>query len=170
MTYVTHDQAEALSLSDEVLVMDQGRVVGRGTPVEVYRRPAAPFVAEFLGAQSRLEARALPDGGLEVQGLGRLAGVAAPAGAATAVVCIRPGDVALVTPGTAPDVPEGVVEGVLYLGEVVEYRVRVGNVTLLARAPAEPRMLASGERVGVRIDASRALVFAADGGAAERRA
>lgn len=166
MVYVTHDQAEALSLSDEILVMDRGRVAGRGTPVDVYRRPAAAFVAEFLGGINRLAARALPDGALEISGIGRLSGVTAPAGFATAIVCVRPGDVALVAPHPSSEVAVGVVESAQYLGEVVEYRVRVGELVLVARAPAEPRMLAAGDPVGVTIDASRALVFAGDGGSA----
>src|SRR5204863_9249664 len=49
MIFVTHDQAEALSLSDRVAVMDHGRVEQVGRPEEVYRRPATPFVARFLG-------------------------------------------------------------------------------------------------------------------------
>src|SRR5262249_61945341 len=49
MIFVTHDQAEALVLSDHVVVMDAGRVEQVGRPEEVYRRPATPFVARFLG-------------------------------------------------------------------------------------------------------------------------
>ncbi|RME43427.1 MAG: ABC transporter ATP-binding protein, partial [Chloroflexi bacterium] len=47
--YVTHDQEEAFALADRVLIMQEGRIVQRGTPEEVYRRPAIPFVAQFLG-------------------------------------------------------------------------------------------------------------------------
>ncbi|RME43889.1 MAG: hypothetical protein D6791_14430, partial [Chloroflexi bacterium] len=47
--YVTHDQEEAFALADRVLIMQDGRIVQRGTPEEVYRRPATPFVAQFLG-------------------------------------------------------------------------------------------------------------------------
>jgi putative spermidine/putrescine transport system ATP-binding protein len=55
MIFVTHDQAEALTLSDRVVVMDHGRVAQIGTPEEVYRRPATPFVARFLGRANFLE-------------------------------------------------------------------------------------------------------------------
>jgi ABC-type Fe3+/spermidine/putrescine transport system ATPase subunit len=164
MISVTHDQVEALSLSDEVLVMDRGRVVGRGSPVEIYRQPPAPFVAEFLGSANRLEAHVAADGTLAVAGMGSLAGLRAPAGATAAIACIRPADIALVPrfdPGTA-EVWSGVVEGALYLGEVVEYRVRVGPRTLTVRVPAERERIAVGQQAGVRIDPSRTLLFPAD--------
>jgi len=54
--YVTHDQEEALSVSDHVAVMSSGRIEQIGTPSEMYRAPATPFVAEFIGTMNRLEA------------------------------------------------------------------------------------------------------------------
>ncbi len=54
--YVTHDQEEALSISDHVAVMSSGRIEQIGTPSEMYRAPATPFVAEFIGTMNRLEA------------------------------------------------------------------------------------------------------------------
>jgi len=168
MVYVTHDQAEALSLSDEVLVMDHGRAVQRGAPAEIYRRPAAPFVAEFLGSTNRLAARVLEDGTLEVMGVGRLAGARPPAGAASVIVCLRPADIAIVFPSRpgAADWP-GIVESALYLGEVVEYRIRSGERVLAVRASAELRLLDPGEAVGLRPDPARAALYPADGAAAE---
>ena len=164
MISVTHDQAEALSLSDEVVVMDRGRVVGQGSPAEIYRRPPAPFVAEFLGSANRLEARVAADGTLEVPGVGPLPGLRAPAGSVAAIACIRPGDIALVPGADAGGAGAwaGVVEGALYLGEVIEYHVRVGPRALVVRAPADGERLAVGTRAAVRIDPARALVFPAD--------
>ena len=60
--YVTHDQEEALSISDHVAVMYRGRIEQMGAPAEMYSRPATPFVAEFIGTMNRLEATVL-DGG-----------------------------------------------------------------------------------------------------------
>ncbi len=169
MVYVTHDQAEALALSDEVLVMDRGRVVQGGTPAEIYRCPAAPFVAEFLGSTNRLEARVLEDGTLEVIGVGRLAGARLPAGARSVIVCLRPADIAVVPPpGPGAAAWPGIVESVLYLGEAVEYRVRSGERVLAVRGAAEPRLLEPGEAVGLRPDAVRAALFPVHGPAAER--
>ena len=52
--YVTHDQSEALALSDEIAVFDSGRIVQRGTPQEIYRQPKTPFVADFVGSANFL--------------------------------------------------------------------------------------------------------------------
>jgi ABC-type Fe3+/spermidine/putrescine transport system ATPase subunit len=60
--YVTHDQEEALSMSDVVVVMDQGRVVQVGKPEEIYRRPGSAFVAEFMGVSNVLRGRVTQDG------------------------------------------------------------------------------------------------------------
>ena len=54
--YVTHDQEEALSISDRVAVLSAGRIEQIGTPTEMYTAPATPFVAEFIGTMNRLEA------------------------------------------------------------------------------------------------------------------
>src|ERR1022692_1811653 len=66
--FVTHDQAEALSIADRVGVMNQGKLEQLGTPEEVYERPATPFVAEFVGTMNRVAGRVLADGRLEVLG------------------------------------------------------------------------------------------------------
>ena len=168
MVYVTHDQGEALALSDQVLVMDHGRIVQRGSAPEIYRRPTAPFVAEFLGSTNRLEARVGADGALEIAGVGRLTGVAAPRGSASAIVCLRPADIRIVLV-VAPDslnVWPGVVEGTLYLGDLVEYRIRSGTAMLTVRAPSEPTLLRLGEAVGLEVDAARVLLFPSEGSAA----
>lgn len=82
------------------------------------------------------------------------------------IVCLRPGDIALVLPPGPEDadVWPGVVEEALYLGEVVEYRVRVGERTLTVRASAEAEVLTAGAAVGLRVDPARALVFPAEAG------
>src|ERR1022692_760325 len=66
--FVTHDQAEALSIADRVGVMHDGHLEQLGTPEEVYERPATPFVAEFVGTMNRVAGRVLPGGRLEVLG------------------------------------------------------------------------------------------------------
>ncbi|GAB4538241.1 MAG: ABC transporter ATP-binding protein [Anaerolineae bacterium] len=59
MLYVTHDQAEALSLSDRIVVMNQGHIEQEGTPQEIYHRPATAFVAEFMGFDNHFEAQVI---------------------------------------------------------------------------------------------------------------
>jgi putative spermidine/putrescine transport system ATP-binding protein len=66
--YVTHDQEEALSISDHVAVMSRGRIEQMGSPGEMYSSPATPFVAEFIGTMNRLEATIVGDGAVEHRG------------------------------------------------------------------------------------------------------
>ena len=61
--YVTHDQGEALTMSDRIAVMNEGRVEQLGTPREVYEQPRTRFVADFIGTSNMLTARARPDRG-----------------------------------------------------------------------------------------------------------
>src|SRR3546814_7219907 len=55
--YVTHDQTEALTMSDEIAVMNQGRIAQQGTPVEIYSQPNSPFVADFIGTSNFIRGR-----------------------------------------------------------------------------------------------------------------
>jgi ABC-type Fe3+/spermidine/putrescine transport system ATPase subunit len=94
--YVTHDQAEAFAIADRVLVMNEGRIEQAGTPVALYRRPATPFVARFLGMENLLPGEMLagePPGVATALGTLEIAGPAAalpPAGSQVTVL-IRPG-------------------------------------------------------------------------------
>jgi putative spermidine/putrescine transport system ATP-binding protein len=66
--YVTHDQEEALSISDRVAVLTQGRIEQIGAPADIYNEPSTPFVAEFIGTMNRLEATVTEDGEVDFQG------------------------------------------------------------------------------------------------------
>ncbi|MCG5214895.1 ABC transporter ATP-binding protein [Streptosporangium sp. KLBMP 9127] len=88
MVFVTHDQEEALSLSDRVAVMNAGRIEQLGTPDEVYRRPATRFVAQFIGAANVLEGTVTAAGLLDAGGILVGAGTLRPG--SRAVVAIRP--------------------------------------------------------------------------------
>src|SRR5262249_44081723 len=88
---VTHDQEEALEISDRIVVMQSGRVMQIGTPREIYEHPASPFVASFVGGANRLRGRV--EGGRAT--VGSLS-VAAPAGAVDGVAVqafVRPHEV-----------------------------------------------------------------------------
>ena len=118
--FVTHDQDEALMLSDRIAVMNHGRIEQLGTPSEVYHQPATAFVADFIGEANLLEAelvessghvRARLSGGIEVQlGGGRRAAVAGQGGNVS--VSIRPEKVHVskTPPGVANSFPARVVE------------------------------------------------------------
>ncbi len=120
--YVTHDQTEALSLSDWVVVMREGVLMQAGTPPEIHDQPRNLFVADFMGFRNFFPlqvTRVGPDGAVEASGDGmRLRGRtrhALTAGAA-AVAAIRPDDVQVGGEASAPNVFRGRVEIVEYLG------------------------------------------------------
>jgi iron(III) transport system ATP-binding protein len=139
---VTHDQEEALEMSDRVAVMHQGRVEQIGSPREVYREPATPFVARFVG-----DARALP-GEMTQAGVASELGVLAPAtpcAARLVDVMVRPSQLELL-PGAGPAT---LVER-LFKGARELYRVRLdsGHELVAAGGAAD---LDPGSRVGIRV-------------------
>jgi len=136
--YVTHDQEEALTMSDRVAVMRRGRIEQVGTPAELYEAPASRFVADFLGESNfvdgvvvdapgagRYTVRAA--GGLELRGVGAVPlAVGQPVTAA-----IRPEKLVPVeaTAGAAPspaNTCKGTVEEAIYVGDATRYRVALG--------------------------------------------
>jgi putative spermidine/putrescine transport system ATP-binding protein len=135
---VTHDQDEAMTMADEVVVMGDNRVQQVGPPLEVYRRPVNRFVADFIGINNFLPARVRADGELEV--LGRALERPTPRGVSgEATLSIRPEDVRLHT--RPPDRPtfEGRVSFVRDVGRLVETLVRVGEqeVAVIGAPPLE---------------------------------
>jgi ABC-type Fe3+/spermidine/putrescine transport system ATPase subunit len=157
--YVTHDQEEALALSDRVAIMHRGRLEQVGTPEEIYGDPRSRFVAEFVGLSNFLPGRvqALAGDGMVVT-LGQLtvtlpAGPGATPGQAV-VVFVRPNEVELL----AADAPSGIaarVEKATYLGEKMDYRLTLaGGLTLRAQTDARERR-ASGSAVRVRLGRAR---------------
>jgi iron(III) transport system ATP-binding protein len=91
---VTHDQEEALTMSDRVAVMSKGRIEQVGTPDEIYGRPATAFVADFVGKMNFLEGRLVEPGRAEVAGVELVFAEPVPLGpGAPVTVCLRPEDV-----------------------------------------------------------------------------
>ncbi len=130
--YVTHDQTEALSMSDRVIVLEAGEVVQHGTPRELYQHPANRFVADFLGGANFLDV--FPDGKTWRLADGTPIEVAPGAGQ---VVLIRPEAIQLeAAPGLRCEaghnrLPGRIVAGV-YLGPHVEYRIDVAGTEIRA--------------------------------------
>jgi spermidine/putrescine ABC transporter ATP-binding subunit len=131
--YVTHDQEEAMVLSDRVAVMNRGSVVQVGTPSELYRRPATEFVAQFVGSNNILGARLVSSHGdalvMEVDSGERLvakASMGLPVGSRV-LVCVRPEKLRILTePGVDPpgmNVWDGVVRFAAYKGNLITYDV-----------------------------------------------
>jgi spermidine/putrescine transport system ATP-binding protein len=134
--YVTHDQDEALTMSDRVAVMRGGNIEQLGEPRELYEAPATAFVANFLGASNLVPVSiGAADGDAAQLGLGSFALRAdrCPLGSGSdAVAMIRPENVRLEPQGNGGEnrVP-GMVEEVVYLGFHQEVRVRLANGTLI---------------------------------------
>jgi putative spermidine/putrescine transport system ATP-binding protein/spermidine/putrescine transport system ATP-binding protein len=152
--FVTHDQAEALAMSDRIVVMSEGRVEQTGDPQAVYNTPATEFVARFLGASNILDATAGDAGGdavaLDVRDFGRLAIPRARApevsAAGPAKLVLRAEKLTLADPGAAPPedglAVDGRVETVDYQGQAARYFVRVGErqlqaINMIAERPFE---------------------------------
>ncbi len=120
---VTHDQEEALSVADRIVVMNHGVIEQVGTPEEVYREPATPFVADFVGRINVLPARTLASGAVQVGGTVLRCPHDRPAGQACKLY-LRPEDVLVqdVTPG-ADNVFEATLEKIEFLGAYCLARV-----------------------------------------------
>jgi len=132
--FVTHDQDEALSMSDRILVMNGGRILREGTPEEVYRQPGGRFVAEFLGQCNFLTGTvsAGPNGDAVLRTAEFGDGIAVPehhAGPA-GTIAVRPEDIEITQPGAPGSGPAGTVLDASYLGDHYQYRVAVGTVQL----------------------------------------
>jgi spermidine/putrescine transport system ATP-binding protein len=152
--YVTHDQDEALTMSDRVAVMRNGRVEQCGEPRELYEEPQTAFVANFLGASNLIPATVV-DGGLRVGEFSLRAPVDGRAGEALAM--IRPERVRLEPHGSGGEnrVP-GMVEAVVYLGFHQDVRVRLASGALVrCDVPNDgtPVEHASGDPVSVHLAA-----------------
>jgi len=164
VVFVTHDQEEALSLSDRIAVMEAGEVMQVGTPQELYEKPGRPFVRDFLGKSVVLRGevtRLGPDGQVEV----RLSGNSQPSllvsGAAISpdsvgqpvMVAVRPEDL-VVEDGVASDTQnrlEGVIVALLFLGDRYECHLRVGEEQIVLYFPrgVPPQAYREGQTVRV---------------------
>ncbi len=132
--YVTHDQAEALSLGDRVCVMNEGEILQLATPKEVYSEPPNLFVARFVGEMNFLPARVVDAGRVE-SGLGTIKCAVPPGCAPGAAVTlgIRPEHIGIAM-GESPAGMRGQVLRQTYLGDALHCQVQVGEVELTVKA------------------------------------
>jgi len=136
--FVTHDQGEALTMSDRIAVMDAGKIVQVGTPTEIYRHPKDRFVASFVGESNLIEAEVVQKRGTTMT-LKNRAGYVFSAESRDAIdvgrasVLVRPERIAISDVPTANSIP-AVVTSALFLGEILRVEVRMeGGETLLIR-------------------------------------
>jgi len=165
--YVTHDQQEALVMSDKIAVMSNGRLMQLGSPEEIYERPQNKFVAEFIGLSDFIPARIEAIDGKTAQvvvGETRLTATAAPGFAAqqSALLFIRPNDVVIVENGGDKNILSGTVQQATYLGETMDYRVLVSEELELRVQTSGARRYAIGDHVRLHLPAERLRLIAED--------
>jgi len=150
IVYVTHDQAEAMALSDRMLVMRDGRVQQVGTPMEIYNKPANRFVFSFIGLSNFIPVE-FAGGGAYIRGardLGPVTDEIPPdAGNGTATLACRPWSIDFAREGGIP----GVVKRKSYLGETVDYRVEVGGIEIRVEKSLRAGLLKEGEPCRLRL-------------------
>jgi spermidine/putrescine ABC transporter ATP-binding subunit len=140
--YVTHDQEEALILSDRIAIMDQGKLHQVGTPRDVYERPGSTFVARFMGESNSLVGEVVAKSGsmatigLAFDGIRIECQTAAALAGRAAMVVIRPEALEL-RPASArerqPNSVDGFILDTVYLGQSIRYGVGIGDAQLIAR-------------------------------------
>ena len=173
--YVTHDQSEALALSHEIAVMNDGRVVQVGTPRQIYEQPCNQFVADFVGTTNFIggTVTALDDGNgrcLVNSAMGPLR-VQASQGVAKdglVTISVRPEDVELSEPpplaADGDNVCKAVVTAKDFLGEHLDFQLKVGEVVLMARAHPSLRTPV-GEAIYLRMKAEKCVAIPTPGAA-----
>jgi putative spermidine/putrescine transport system ATP-binding protein len=140
--YITHDQEEALSISDRVAVMRDGRIEQLGAPEQIYTAPANEYVARFVGTSNRLDVRVLDGTGTSAEWRGRAVPVVtdgAVSAGSPAVMIVRPERIRVSgrTNGGDGTAWEGTVVERTFLGAVTRLTIRVGDEILLADLPGE---------------------------------
>ena len=174
--YVTHDQKEALSIADRLAVMNEGRVEQTGRPLDVYRRPASRFVANFIGETNFLEGTVFDGADVRVRtAVGDLSTSTISSGRFAngwnVTVSLRPEAIRLgLPPGDRANVLKGTVHDTVYLGEVAQHKVSMsaadggggGAAVTLNAFELNPHVVARGERreVDVWIDPADVVVLA----------
>ena len=156
--YVTHDQAEALSLGDKVCVMHDGEILQMAPPHEVYARPASLFVAQFVGEMNFVKGHVTGRRRLNVLGEDYHCRANADFSAGTRDLAIRPEHVKVTAAiGSTPGL-SGNITSKNYLGDAALLEVEINGVTLLAKLAGDSE-LAVGQQAAVRFPAHRWHVF-----------
>ena len=167
--HVTHDQEEAFRLADQVAVLQGGRIAQQGAPHEVYRRPATPFVAAFLGVANLLPGRPEADPRRFRTESGLILETAHPRPDA-AVLAIREEHLSVrpERPGTPSGDLSGVVEDVAFLGATTRVSVRLAGAATVVHGVAadDEEAYRRGDRVTLSVEPGDVWTLPADPGAA----
>jgi ABC-type Fe3+/spermidine/putrescine transport system ATPase subunit len=164
--YVTHDQAEAMVMSDRIILMNLGKIVQESSPRDLYERPASRFAAAFVGNANLLDAQVIAThgdgwfsvrlaGGLELQGRASVPGWR-PNGNGAALVCIRPEHLEAAAEGFPATVTR-----VSYLGPVQNCELTAGPLMLRADWPSRERV-SDGAELRLHVDPASVVLVPED--------
>jgi iron(III) transport system ATP-binding protein len=170
---VTHDQEEALTLADRIVVMNEGAIEQVGTPLEVYREPRSPFVADFIGVMNFVAGTVAGAAAVRVGGLELGCEVDGLAAGSEVTLAIRPEDIAVRAPGgEAPalaaageNLVAARVEGLVFLGSFFRAELvgeTAGGLHLRCDLPVElvrRRSIAEGAELAVELPRDRIRVY-----------
>jgi iron(III) transport system ATP-binding protein len=155
--YVTHDQTEALAMSDRLAVMNSGRIMQVGTPSEIYTHPADRFVADFIGVMNFIGgvivARAGEECRVEIFGGHRLTVRDRSGQAGTCIVAVRPEDISLSRSGPI----RCRIEARNYSGHLIDYKISTDGTVLRVQTP-NTTIYSEGEELAFAVE--RAMLFA----------
>ncbi len=167
--YVTHDQVEAMSLSDRIVVMNRGRIEQVDRPEEVFLRPSSLFVADFIGRANFIETEVLQRSGdsclVNVFGADYwVVGDPTVKAGEKVYLMARPEAIKLVN---INELKSGEIVSTIYLGSTVEYELEADGMNLLAvdASPKYDQLLTEGKKVGIYIDPDRSYILPYDGNA-----
>lgn len=157
VVYVTHDQTEAMAMSDRIIVINRGVVQQIGTPSEIYRYPSNQFVADFVGKVNFLRGE-VKGGRIELVGLGQSIPYDGPL-TGKVVVTIRPENISISTQG---GMLEGRIESMFYLGDVNDCRVSLNGEMVRVIADSASYAHLNGVK-DIYLDVNEFIVFQDDG-------
>jgi iron(III) transport system ATP-binding protein len=165
--YVTHDQVEALAMSNTVAVMHEGRIVQLGSPREIYERPVNRFVTDFIGSTNLVPGRVVATAGGDRYRVETACGplvCTIPEGAAPGrevTVSVRPEDVSIHERPQPEGAWEATVEQVVFLGECMDCRLAIGGQVLRVRAHPSV-VVRRGDRVFLALRPERCIAIRPD--------
>ncbi len=155
---VTHDQREAMTMADTVVVMNKGEIRQAAAPVDIYRRPADSFVADFIGQTNLIPVEADSAGRAMVLGQ-TVEGISLPSGTTKGMLSVRPEDVQVTAPGNGTI--SATVTFIRDLGGAIETFVEAGGSQVIAVSSPRARPEVSvGQQVGIRLDPATSVVLA----------
>jgi len=167
--YVTHDQDEAMTVSDRIMVMNEGEVMQIGTPFEIYSRPSNNFVADFIGRVNFIPAKVLEvnPGGITIDSFGHRKTIPSWQGefskGDSIKVVIRPESLILRSSDASESFITGKIQRSVYLGPTVEYEIQADDIAAPVLAvtynPVEEGFYKDGEKLGIDFNPAAAHIL-----------